>query len=136
MNEIDRTFPVMETHRGVAELATRENAGWSGLARWDYTRFNFDGLRGDATGDVHRVTIAASDSLWGWGVGLDLVYTDTDYASTPDALAIGESYFPEDMPPGRYYHPVPRGLELRIREKLEDIERRKREAQSQPKRSR
>jgi putative ATPase len=36
-----------------------------------------------------------------------------------DAFAAGERYFPEDMPAGRYYHPVPRGLEIKIREKLE-----------------
>ena len=35
------------------------------------------------------------------------------------AYAAGERYFPEDMPAGKYYHPVPRGLEIRIREKLE-----------------
>ena len=40
-----------------------------------------------------------------------------------DAVAIGENYFPEDMPPVKYYHPVPRGLELKIREKLADIAR-------------
>ncbi len=43
------------------------------------------------------------------------------------ALAAGEKYFPDDMSPVKYYHPVPRGLELRIREKLADIERRNRE---------
>jgi putative ATPase len=41
-----------------------------------------------------------------------------------DALASGESYFPEDMPAVKYYHPVPRGLELQIGEKLADIARR------------
>ncbi|MCH9692977.1 MAG: replication-associated recombination protein A [Gammaproteobacteria bacterium] len=41
-----------------------------------------------------------------------------------DAHASGETYFPEDMSPVKYYHPVPRGLEIRIREKLEEIERR------------
>jgi len=35
-----------------------------------------------------------------------------------DAFAEGESYFPEDMEPATYYHPVPRGLEVRIGEKL------------------
>ena len=50
------------------------------------------------------------------------------YAHDEDgAVALGENYFPEDMPPGKYYHPVARGLEIRIREKLEDIERRARE---------
>jgi putative ATPase len=48
-----------------------------------------------------------------------------------DGIAIGENYFPEDMTPGRYYHPVPRGLEIRIREKLEDIERRRQSAAQQ-----
>ncbi|MGB5331643.1 MAG: replication-associated recombination protein A [Woeseiaceae bacterium] len=42
-----------------------------------------------------------------------------------DAVAIGENYFPDDMSPVKYYHPVPRGLEIRIREKLEEIERRR-----------
>ena len=36
-----------------------------------------------------------------------------------DAFAAGENYFPEDMPAGRYYDPVPRGLEIKIREKLD-----------------
>jgi putative ATPase len=44
-----------------------------------------------------------------------------------DAIAAGESYFPEDMPAVKYYHPVPRGLEIRIGEKLAEIERRNRE---------
>jgi len=47
-----------------------------------------------------------------------------------DALAIGETYFPKDMRPVKYYHPVPRGLEIRIKEKLDEIERRSRERQS------
>ena len=41
-----------------------------------------------------------------------------------DGFAAGESYFPDDMPPATYYHPVPRGLEIRIREKLDDLRRR------------
>ena len=40
------------------------------------------------------------------------------------AIAEGENYFPEDMPGVKYYHPVPRGLELQIREKLAEIARR------------
>jgi putative ATPase len=40
-----------------------------------------------------------------------------------DGLAAGEDYFPEDMPAVKYYHPVPRGLELQIREKLAEIAR-------------
>ena len=56
------------------------------------------------------------------GYGEDYRYAHDE----PDALAAGENYFPEDMAPARYYHPVPRGLEIRIREKLEDIARRNR----------
>ena len=44
-----------------------------------------------------------------------------------DAFAAGENYFPEEMAPQRYYHPVPRGLEIRIGEKLADLRRRNRE---------
>lgn len=38
-----------------------------------------------------------------------------------DAHAAGVSYFPDDMDKVTYYHPVPRGLEIRIREKLAEI---------------
>ena len=44
-----------------------------------------------------------------------------------DAIAAGERYFPDDMPERTYYHPVPRGLELKIGEKLKEISRRNRE---------
>jgi len=44
-----------------------------------------------------------------------------------DAIAAGEKYFPDDMPQRTYYHPVPRGLELKIGEKLKEIARRNRE---------
>ena len=36
----------------------------------------------------------------------------------PEAYAAGEDYFPEELQPQSYYQPVPRGLELKIREKL------------------
>jgi putative ATPase len=39
-------------------------------------------------------------------------------------VALGETYFPDDMPQRRYYHPVPRGLEIKIREKLAEIRKR------------
>jgi putative ATPase len=40
------------------------------------------------------------------------------------AIASGEKYFPDDMQERRYYHPVPRGLEIKIREKLAEIRKR------------
>lgn len=39
----------------------------------------------------------------------------------PDAYAAGENYFPEGMEQRRYYAPPPRGLEIRIGEKLERL---------------
>jgi len=37
----------------------------------------------------------------------------------PEAYAAGENYFPDGMPATRYYKPVPRGLEIKIAEKLD-----------------
>lgn len=39
----------------------------------------------------------------------------------PDAYAAGEDYFPEALEPRQYYVPVPRGLELKIRDKLQHL---------------
>jgi putative ATPase len=36
----------------------------------------------------------------------------------PDAYAAGETYFPRELGERRYYEPVERGLEIKIREKL------------------
>jgi putative ATPase len=40
------------------------------------------------------------------------------------SVAKGEKYFPDDMDERTYYHPVPRGLEIKIREKLAEIKKR------------
>ena len=45
-----------------------------------------------------------------------------------DAVAAGEKYFPDDMPERKYYHPVARGLELKIRDKLAELARKNRES--------
>jgi len=62
----------------------------------------------------------------------DLGYgEDYRYAHNEDqGHAAGETYFPDDMSPVKYYHPVPRGLEIRIREKLEEIEKRNQNQQT------
>ncbi len=39
----------------------------------------------------------------------------------PEAYAAGEHYFPEEMEARRYYRPAPRGLELKIGEKLNHL---------------
>jgi putative ATPase len=41
-----------------------------------------------------------------------------------DAFAAGENYLPDGMAAPGFYRPVPRGLELRIGEKLEDLRQR------------
>jgi putative ATPase len=51
-----------------------------------------------------------------------------------DGFAAGADYFPDDMKPATYYHPVPRGLEQRIAEKLERLRQRDAEARARPER--
>jgi putative ATPase len=41
------------------------------------------------------------------------------------AYAAGETYFPDGMPPVEWYRPAERGLEIRIREKLQQLRNRK-----------
>lgn len=48
----------------------------------------------------------------GYGKGYRYVHNE------PDAYAAGENYFPEGMPTREYYHPVPRGMEIKIAEAL------------------
>ena len=57
------------------------------------------------------------------GYGEDYRYAHDE----EDGFAAGEKYFPEDMPQRKYYHPVPRGLELKIGEKLAAITERNRQ---------
>jgi len=45
-----------------------------------------------------------------------------------DAFAAGERYFPDDMPEQRFYRPAPRGLEIKIAEKLAELRRRNEQA--------
>ncbi len=48
------------------------------------------------------------------GYGDDYRYAHDE----PNAYAAGESYFPKEMAGTRYYQPVERGLEIKLREKL------------------
>ena len=47
----------------------------------------------------------------------------------PDAYAAGESYLPEGMREPHWYQPVPRGLEIKIAEKLAQLREKDRQAQ-------
>jgi putative ATPase len=53
------------------------------------------------------------------GYGKDYRYAHDE----PDAFAAGENYLPEGMPAVEWYKPTERGLEGRIREKLEELKR-------------
>jgi putative ATPase len=39
----------------------------------------------------------------------------------PEGFARGQTYFPDEMGEKTYYHPVPRGLEIKIAEKLKAL---------------
>ncbi len=63
------------------------------------------------------------------GYGKDYRYAHDE----ADAFAAGESYFPEGMPAVSWYAPTGRGLEGKIREKLEELRRLNSEAGKQKK---
>jgi putative ATPase len=50
----------------------------------------------------------------------------------PDAYAAGEHYFPDELPARRYYQPAPRGLEIKIGEKLQRLRALDEQARGQP----
>ena len=53
---------------------------------------------------------------------------DYQYAhNEPDAYVAGEHYFPDGMEAKKYYHPVDRGLEIKIAEKLATLRERDKE---------
>jgi putative ATPase len=58
------------------------------------------------------------------GYGKDYRYAHDEQ----DAFAAGENYFPEGMPPVEWYKPTGRGLEEKIKERIEELRRRNAEA--------
>ncbi len=60
------------------------------------------------------------------GYGKDYRYAHDE----ADAFAAGESYLPEGMPAVEWYRPSERGMEIRIREKLEELRRLNAEARA------
>ena len=52
-----------------------------------------------------------------FGYGNDYRYAHDE----EDGFAAGEKYFPNEMDARQYYHPVDRGLETRIAEKLNHL---------------
>ena len=64
----------------------------------------------------------------GLGYGRDYRYAHDE----DEAYAAGERYFPEDMEEKTYYHPVPRGLEIKIAEKLDTLRSKDQAARKKP----
>jgi putative ATPase len=86
---------------------------------------------GAAMEDVHRygtldvplrLRNAPTRLMKGLGYGRGYRYAHDE----PEAFAAGEKYFPDAMEARTYYHPVPRGLEIRIAEALERLRNRNR----------
>jgi putative ATPase len=97
-----------------------------------YTAYNAarDFISGDATRPVPlHLRNAPTRLMKDLGYGRDYRYAHDE----PDAFAAGESYFPEGMPPVEWYRPTERGLEDRIREKLEELRRRNAQARKETK---
>jgi putative ATPase len=61
-----------------------------------------------------RLRNAPTGLMKGLGYGKGYRYAHDE----PEGYAAGEKYFPDEMEPARYYEPVDRGLEIRIREAL------------------
>ncbi len=79
----------------------------------------FKEARADVQSAVsHEVPVhlrnASSKLMKELGYGREYRYAHDE----PNAFAAGECYFPDDMSERRYYHPVERGLEIKISEKL------------------
>ena len=87
-------------------------------------------VRDDGTRPVPlHIRNAPTKLMKGLGYGKDYRYAHDE----PDAFAAGESYLPEGMPAVQWYKPTERGLELRIREKLEALRRLNEEARGKRK---
>jgi putative ATPase len=87
-------------------------------------------VREDGTRPVPlHIRNAATRLMKDLGYGKDYRYAHEE----PDAFAAGENYLPEGMPAVEWYRPSGRGLEGRIREKLEELRRLNAEARGKRK---
>jgi putative ATPase len=78
-------------------------------------------VSGDGTRPVPlHIRNAPTKLMKNLGYGKDYRYAHDE----ADAFAAGETYLPDGMPDVSWYRPTERGLEGRIREKLDDLRRR------------
>jgi len=85
-----------------------------------YTAYNaaMSDARNSASLDVpEHLRNAPTQLMKELGYGKDYRYAHEE----EDAFAAGETYFPESMGERQYYQPVDRGLESRIKEKLDQL---------------
>jgi putative ATPase len=85
----------------------------------------YNAVRSDiAAGDTQEVPLhlrnAPTSLMKDMGHGADYRYAHDE----PGGFAAGESYFPEALKDRQYYHPVERGLEQQIAEKLKTLRER------------
>lgn len=75
-------------------------------------------VKGNPSFDVpHHLRNAPTQLMGSLGYGSEYRYAHDE----PNAYAAGECYFPENMEARKYYQPNDRGLEIKIREKLEKL---------------
>lgn len=85
-----------------------------------YTAFNeaWDDAKNSGSLDVPmHLRNAPTKLMKDLGFGKNYRYAHDE----PDAFAAGETYFPAELGEKMYYHPVNRGLEIKIKEKLEKL---------------
>jgi putative ATPase len=119
------TYERLGTPEG--ELALAEAAIYLAMAAKSnavYTAYNAarDFIAADGTRPVPMHLRNAPTGLMkklGYGKGYRYAHDE------PGAYAAGENYFPEGMPAVEWYRPTERGLEAKIREKLEQLKGRK-----------
>ena len=107
------------------ELALAEAAIYLAMAAKSnaaYVAYNAarDFVAGDGTRPVPMHLRNAPTGLMkklGYGKGYRYAHDE------PDAYAAGENYFPDGMPAVEWYKPTERGLEAKIREKLEELKK-------------
>jgi len=95
--------------------AAKSNAAYAAYAAYNAAR---DFVARDGTRPVPlHIRNAPTRLMKNLGYGKEYRYAHDE----DGAYAAGESYFPEGMPEVEWYRPTDRGLEARIREKLEHL---------------
>jgi putative ATPase len=104
-------------------VAPKSNAVYSA-----YNRAREHVRRDKSRGVPEHLRNAPTKLMQQLGYGRDYRYAHDE----PDAYAAGEQYFPEGMGNPKFYEPTVRGLEARIRERLDELRKLDRKALQTP----